>query len=245
VNNDVHTLTGAYVLDALSEMERRAFEDHMSGCPACSQEVAELRETTARLGMATALSPPPQLWNRVRTAATQVRQLPPLSTDNVVIRPKRWTTRVAVLAAAASVLAAVGIGIGWYTSNNQLEDRLATTQNQLDKLQAVLNAPDAEVNTTTVGGGDATAIVSRRENGMVVLVHRLPALPQGRVYQAWFLKPSGQATSAGLLATSNGSMTADDLAPAEGANRIGFTLEPAGGSSAPTLPVLGVVAIPA
>jgi anti-sigma factor RsiW len=237
VNNDVHTLTGAYVLDALSEVERRAFEDHMSGCPACSQEVAELRETTARLGLATAANPPPHLWNRVRTATTQVRQLTPLSTDSVVIRPKRWTTRIAVFAAAASLLAAAGIGVGWITSNDDLENQLAQSQNQLDKLQAVLSSPDAQVSTVTIGNGSATAVISRNHNGMVVLVHGLPALPANHVYQGWFLKPGGPI-SAGTLAATNGSMTADDLASAQGATGLAFTVEPSGGSSTPTAPII-------
>ncbi|TCO57353.1 anti-sigma factor [Actinocrispum wychmicini] len=243
LNNDVHTLTGAYVLDALSEVERRAFEDHMAGCTACSQEVAELRETTARLGLATATTPPPHLWNRVRTAATQVRQLPPLSSDSVVLKSNRWPTRLAVFAAAASLVVAAGLGVGWITSNDRLEDQLAQSQNQLDKLQSVLSAPDAQVSTGTVEGGNVTAVISRSRNGMVVLVHGLPALPANRVYQAWFTKPNGTVASAGILATSTGSLTADDLASGQGASGLAFTVEPMGGSSTPTKPILGPVTI--
>lgn len=243
LNNDVHTLTGAYVLDALSEVERRAFEDHMSGCPACSQEVAELRETTARLGLAAAAVPPADLWNRVRTATTQVRQLPPLSADSAALRAKRWPTRIAVFAAAASLVVAAAIGVGWITSNEQLEDQLAQSQNQLDKLQSVLSAPDAQVSTASVDGGSVTAIISRTRNGMVVLVHGLPVLPTNRVYQAWFLKQNGTVASAGILATSTGSLTTDDLASGQGANGLAFTIEPTGGSSTPTKPILGPVPI--
>jgi anti-sigma-K factor RskA len=245
VNNEVHTLTGAYVLDALSEMERRDFEIHMAGCAACSQEVTELRETTARLGAATAANPPPQLWNKVLAATRQARQLPPLSPTAEVIRPKRWSTRIAMFAAAASFLAAVGIGIGWLTNAQDLEDQVMRAQSQLDKIQSVLSAPDAEVNTTTVGSnGTATAILSRSQNGMVVLVRNLPPLPPNHVYQAWFLKPAGKPQSAGMLGATNGSMTADDLIAAEGANQLGFTVEPTGGSSVPSMEPLARVKIP-
>jgi anti-sigma-K factor RskA len=246
VNNDVHTLTGAFVLDALSEMERRAFEEHMSSCAACTQEVAELRETTARLGMATATTPPPELWNRVRTATTQVRQLPPVSDDGVVIRPRRWTTRVAVFAAAASVLAAVGIGIGWYATNSQLKDDLATSQTEIDKLHSVLSAPDVKSSSATVGNANVTAVISRSRDEMVVLVKGLPALPADHVYQAWFVTPENKVTSAGLLAGTSGSMTADDLTAARGANALALTVEPSGGSPTPTtLPPVAAVALPA
>jgi anti-sigma factor RsiW len=33
---DLHTLTGAYVLHALSESERAAFERHLADCAACA-----------------------------------------------------------------------------------------------------------------------------------------------------------------------------------------------------------------
>jgi anti-sigma-K factor RskA len=238
VNNDVHTLTGAYVLDALSEMERRAFEDHMAGCGACSQEVAELRETTARLGLATALNPPPQLWNKVRTATTQVRQLPPVSADRGVVRSKSWATRVSVFAAAASLLVAAGIGVAWVTTNSDLKDQVAASQQELTKLKSVLSAPDAKVGTANIGAsGNATVAISLNRNEMVVLVQGLPPLPANKVYQAWFVnagKPAAKPASAGLLGVTDGTMTSDDVTAAQGATALAFTLEPAGGSKEPS-----------
>jgi anti-sigma-K factor RskA len=237
VNNDVHTLTGAYVLDALSELERRAFENHMSDCPACYQEVAELRETTARLGAATAANPPPDLWSKVLTATKQARQLPPLSEDRVV-RPKRWGTRVAVFAAAASVVAAAGLGVGWYTTYSDLQDELAQSQVELDKVQDLLSAPDLKVSTNSIkGGGTATAMVSQSQNEMVMMVKDAPALPEDRVYQAWYIAGE-KKTSAGLLAASTGSISADDLSPAAGATALGITIEQSGGAQTPNLDAL-------
>jgi anti-sigma-K factor RskA len=240
VNNDVHTLTGAYVLDALSEMERRAFENHMSDCPACNQEVAELRETTARLGAATAAYPPPELWSKVLTATKQSRQLPPLS-ENRVVRPKRWGTRVAVFAAAASVVAAAGLGVGWYMTNSDLQDELAQSQVELDKVRDVLSAPDVKVSRGSFdGGGTATAMVSQSQSTMVMMVKGAPALPENRVYQAWYIA-GDKATPAGLLGASNGSISADDLSPAAGATMLGITIEQPDGAQTPTLPIVGKI----
>jgi anti-sigma-K factor RskA len=239
VNNDVHTLTGAYVLDALSEMERRAFEDHMAGCPACYQEVAELRETTARLGTATAANPPPLLWNKVLTATMHARQLPPpQSEDRVVVRPKRWGTRVAVFAAAASIVAAAGIGVGWYVTNNDLQDQLAQTQSEQNRLVSVLSAPDRKVVSAPItGGGIAVAVVSERQNSMVMTVLNAAPLPPNKAYQLWYVKDAGP-TPAGQLAASSGSISADDLAPAAGATALAITVEPAAGSQKPTSDIL-------
>lgn len=243
LNNDVHTLTGAYVLDALSELERRAFEDHMAGCPACTQEVAELRETAARLGLAASTVPPPDMWNRVRTATTQIRQLTPIATEPVLIRAKRWPLRVAILAAAASLLGAAAVGVGWITSNQDLHDQLAQSQTEVQRIQNVLSAPDAHVSSGDVGDGNVTAVASKSRDEMVVLVRGLPKLPNGRVYQAWFLK-GDKPISAGTLAASSGSMVSS-LSAAQGAENLAFTLEPINGSTQPTSTPIAKMPMPA
>jgi anti-sigma factor RsiW len=74
---DVHSLGGAYVLDAVSDAERGAVERHLGRCSACAEEVAELRETATRLGLAASAEPPPKLRSAVLARIAQVRQLPP------------------------------------------------------------------------------------------------------------------------------------------------------------------------
>ena len=75
--DDLHVLTGSYVLDALAGPERKSFERHLAHCAACQAEVRGLRETAARLAMAKALRPPPPLRARVLAAAYLTRQLRP------------------------------------------------------------------------------------------------------------------------------------------------------------------------
>ena len=77
MRDDLHALSGSYVLDALSEPERDSFERHLQHCSLCDDEVRGLRETAARLGLAKTLDPPPQLRPRVLAAAYRTRQLPP------------------------------------------------------------------------------------------------------------------------------------------------------------------------
>ena len=42
-----HTDVGAYSMGLLEERDRREFEDHLAGCPACAAEVAELSPMAA------------------------------------------------------------------------------------------------------------------------------------------------------------------------------------------------------
>ena len=74
---DVHKLTGAYAMDALDELERARFEQHLAQCEDCRAEVAELRETAALLAETTAVTPPASLRDSVLAGISQVRPLAP------------------------------------------------------------------------------------------------------------------------------------------------------------------------
>ncbi|MFG3343602.1 anti-sigma factor domain-containing protein [Streptomyces sp. NPDC048018] len=75
--DDVHTLTGAYALNALGDDERAEFEEHLADCAACAREVRELRATAARLGLAEAAPVPPAMEAAVMRRIASVPQLPP------------------------------------------------------------------------------------------------------------------------------------------------------------------------
>ena len=90
MREDLHVLTGSYVLDATSDTEREEFERHLQHCPACEAEVRGLRETAARLALACAVTPPARMEQRVLAATYRTRQLPPLSAD----RPRRAVLRL-------------------------------------------------------------------------------------------------------------------------------------------------------
>jgi anti-sigma-K factor RskA len=70
IRDDLHVLSGSYVLDALSEPERDSFERHLQHCTLCEDEVRGLREAAARLGVAKTLDPPLQIRPRVLAGAT-------------------------------------------------------------------------------------------------------------------------------------------------------------------------------
>jgi anti-sigma factor RsiW len=74
-----HTLVGAYAMDAVSDSDRAGFEQHLAECRSCREEIRELREATARLAVAAAVVPRPELKARALQAVTHIRQLPPVS----------------------------------------------------------------------------------------------------------------------------------------------------------------------
>ena len=62
MSTDLHTLSGAYAVDALSDEEARLFDTHLEGCQACRDEVRELQDAAAaRWGPARRSAPPAAL----------------------------------------------------------------------------------------------------------------------------------------------------------------------------------------
>src|SRR6266540_5335676 len=80
---DIHALAGAYVLDAVDDIERAAFDRHLRDCASCAIEVAELGETSTWLTHPIAVTPPPALRDRVLAAIAQTAQERPRGTAQV------------------------------------------------------------------------------------------------------------------------------------------------------------------
>jgi Anti-sigma-K factor rskA/Putative zinc-finger len=229
--DDLHVLTGSYALDALPGPEQAEFERHLQHCPSCDAEVRGLRETAARLAMARALRPPPGMEPRVLAAAYQARQLPPLPPEP--LRHRRIPRRVAAFAAAASVAAAVALGITQLSTQHQLESTRASDA----AIARVVTARDARIGTTgTRAGGSVTVVASAALREAVITATGMVSPPAGRVYQVWVMSPSG-ARSAGLMAGA-GTLLAAAVVPGD---RIGITVEPAGGTSKPTTTPVAVL----
>ncbi|WP_214103137.1 anti-sigma factor [Acrocarpospora catenulata] len=238
MNDDLHTLLGAYVLNALPDEEQGVFEEHLMRCEACAGEVLGLRETAGALAAGVAERPPPRLRPRVLTEIAQVRQLPPepvraeptpyqLAKSRARERARtrvRWRGRIAVGLVAVSVAAAVSAGVLAVTTVRQRDRTLAETT-------GLLAAPDVVVRRVPLTGGGSATVVASAGQGRLLFASDLPALPAGRTYQMWLIGPGG-TRSAGLV--DGGGVRTATVPVSGGARRFGLTVEPAGGSEQPT-----------
>jgi anti-sigma-K factor RskA len=235
-SHELHLLTGAYAVDALTGAELDEFEKHLERCMSCSEEVRGLQETAARLGMTTAIEPPPWMRRQVLAAVSRTRQLPPsggrlLARDRArrVTRLRRSLPRsVAAVAMAAAI---VVLAVLQVNTRHQLEQ----AQQGSREVAAVLAAPDArlEASSTTVGG-TVTAVISARDREAVITTADMPTQADAKVYQLWVISASG-ARSVGLLPGSSTGATSPVLAAdVQPGDRLGITVEPAGGTSQPT-----------
>lgn len=106
-------------------------------------------------------------------------------------------------------------------------------------MQQVLQAKDVQRFEKTVGTARATVVRSASLNKAVITVANLPGAPQGKVYELW-LQQGNTMVKAGFIpkGTSNTVLLQGHAATANGA---GITIEPAGGSTTPTLPPVALI----
>lgn len=248
---EMHTLSGAYAVDALTEHERARFRRHLDECPACAVEVRELQGAAARLGGAAAEQPPAHLRERVLAQVRVTRQEPPSAGRESSSRARsatgfpRWLGALAVAAAVVGLaLAGVFGGIAMHT-NNKLEgtqQQMAQAREHYAPMAEILSAPDAHTmhGEASIGGG-ATVVASRSQDSVMFMPSELPTSSADQAYQVWLMGRDGTARSAGMVSDASGGMVmAHGISDAAG---VGVTVEPAGGSptGAPTTsPILKV-----
>lgn len=112
------------------------------------------------------------------------------------------------------------------------------------EVAAVLGAPDARTTSAgTSAGGTATVVASLGEGKVVFTSSGLRVLPPSEVYELWFIGTGG-ARPAGLVPSpSDGSTTPVLAAGFAAGDKFGVTVEPAGGTAAPTTPPIVVMAL--
>jgi len=242
LRHELHTLTGAYALDAIDGAERDRFERHLHRCQPCDLEVRGLHETAGRLAVAVARVPPPQLKEQVLGAAARTRQLPPTAAERPQPKIGRsWLPRVAVAFGAVGVAAALVLAFALSSTQRQLD----TVRAQDKAISAVLTAPGARILTARATvGGTGTVVVASSQRKLVFTAAGLPRLSAAKVYQLWLIGPP-RTRSAGLLPRATGGRTAPVLAAGwQAGDQVGVTVEPAGGTAQPTTTPILVMSVP-
>ena len=261
---DLHTLTGAYVLDALdpgSELTR--FDRHLDRCQSCASEVRGFREVATAMAFAATTEPPAEMRDRVLAAVARTRQLPPEVRTHA--RPRRtrsaapWIPWLSGAIATAAIAVAVFFGFAQAHTSSELNQAraqnqaLAAAQARVEAalsqakehdqaLAEILGAPHVTLlSQRTTKGGVAVVVLDAATRKLVVATSGLPALPAGQVYQLWLIGPV-KIVSAGLLPAAQDGVTSPVIATGlVKGDKLGLTVEPAGGSQQPTTtPILAL-----
>jgi anti-sigma-K factor RskA len=246
----LHTLVGAYVMDAVSAADRASFERHLLTCEQCQVDVRGLREAAARLAMAAPVPPLPELREQTVQAAARIRQLPPLvdgqhgrrrlgrrwargwqHAPSIRLGARPWLARVA--AGAAVILAVTATVFGLHMAT--MQGRLTAAEQRDAAIASILGARDATTLTAQVStGGRATVVMSHHADALVFIASGLARLPASKAYELWLMGPAGDSP-AGMLPPGRhgmtGPMVVDRLARGD---HLAMTVEPATGALRPT-----------
>jgi anti-sigma factor RsiW len=260
-DDDIHDLSGAYVVDAVDDAERALFEAHLADCPACQSEVASLRAAAGHLSLGTVTTPPPSLRESVLRDISAVRPLPPLVTSREEPAPEPVAASASASAAPAvpttleakrterarraprlqrwlvGVAAAAVLATGGAIWHPWSPQKISV---QPTAMQQVLQSQDAERFTTNVGAATATIVRSPSLKKAVIVTANMPAAPAGKVYELW-LQQGKTMVRAGLMPPGQANTVLLD-GNAASANGVGITIEPTGGSDKPTLPPVALIA---
>jgi anti-sigma-K factor RskA len=258
-HEELRELTGSYALGALTRDERRSVEAHLVECDECAAEVRALMPVAVALGrIVPQHDPPVALKRRVLDSVYGAGQRLPSIYDRPVAA-KRMAAWPAWLAAAAAVVAAVGLGLYVRVLQDRIvrleeglrlaEARAASTgtalvaaresANEAQMRVAILSAPDV-ARVDLAGQTPAPRATARaywsRSRGLMFTANDLPPLPAGKVYQLWVVTADAPV-SAGLLRPDSGGRASITVAtPQDLATPVAMavTIEPEGGVPAPT-----------
>jgi Anti-sigma-K factor rskA, C-terminal/Putative zinc-finger len=242
----LHSLVGAYAMDAVTDGDRAAFERHLPGCEQCRDDLRGLRETTARLAEAAAIRPRPQLREQTLQAAGLIRQLPPVTEESGRRRHRRTSRAsasrsgalgvlrrpwlVSVAGGLAVVLAGTAVVLGLHAG--QMQRRLTAAQQRDASIAAIMGAHDAVRLTAHVTtGGMATVVMSHQDKALVFVASGLARLPASKAYELWLMGPEGDRPAGMVTAGGHQMMVVRKLAAGD---QLGLTVEPADGAPQPT-----------
>ena len=232
---------GAYVLGALTPVERRGVEVHLQDCELCRGIVASYQGVSEGLLHA----PVPKLPPKSLRARLQKR----IGQTSDISGWRRVVQRVPAtsFAIALGLIILLSVNIGFLLQSQSLlgQGQEALAQQQAGQTAiAIASYPSSKVAVIDEDGLRGTFVYDPDLPVGVMYVWGLQPPREDQAYQAWLVDPQGNRVDGGLLTFSEdpgfGWLMIEAPMPIAEFSRLGVTLEPAGGSVGPTGPrILG------
>lgn len=202
---------GAYLLGALNDLERQAFERHLRGCAECQEELARLRPAADALpGSVQQFEPPARLKASLMEVVEREARVTEL--------PRRRFTRPLAVAAVLLLGLVVGFGVA-QLGGDETRTVAVTADKAMPRAGGTLDIED----------GTGT-----------LQLHDMPELRGPRVYQVW-LQHGDQLVPARTFEVGASGTGRVQLRGVDDANGVYVTREPRGGAQVPSEdPILSV-----
>ncbi len=246
---EIKEILDAYALGALEGKEVHAVEEHVADCLRCWDELTEAQRTAAALALGVPVRQAgANLRQRILAAARRSQGRVPRGDIAAGLRQRRLLSIGGVATVVAGVAIALAVVLLFQVGDlrgekDRLEEQLVAARqvvDQLRQIEAVRSAPDVRsvnlVGTAAAPEASGTYYWSKAMGYGALVCNNLKTLGPGETYQVW-LFVDDQALSAGTFASWQGlGQWALDLEPLsiKGVDAVGVSIEPAGGSAAPS-----------
>jgi anti-sigma-K factor RskA len=219
-----------YALGVLDRAATTRLEAHLPTCPACAAALADYQAVLRILPLGLPASQPPagaraRLLARARAAPAPARLRPP----RLAFWRRTSSHRLALLATLLLVVTGAGVAISGEFGEGTVPERWEVV------MEGSAGAPD----------GVGRLVYPRRPGDppelAELIVSGLRVLPPDRSYQLWFVAPDQRRVSGGVFGVDAGGRAVMPLVlPPDFRSFVAcdVSLEPAGGSPAPTGPTM-------
>jgi anti-sigma-K factor RskA len=235
-HEEMNELYELYVLGALEQEETAAIQEHVrTDCEYCMEHISDAALVAASLsGIADSQKPPARLRQRV---IASVKHEPR--------KNQGWFWAVAALSAACVALVALAVSSrsSIQTYRDQISE-LTAERGQLREAVEILSR--SETRTVQFGRAEDQAhgrVFVNRNRGLVFVGSQLPQLAANRTFQLWLIPSAGAPQSAGVFRPNPaGDFVNVQTKPIDtGIQAVAVSVEPTGGSPAPTTTPILVV----
>jgi anti-sigma-K factor RskA len=225
---DLHVVDDlpGYVLGCLEEDEIERLEKHLAICDACRRELSGYQEVAGQLAASVEMIDPPEYL--------KARLMQKVTGEEKARRPIWWEKWIGGIRKPSLAWAAIGLGLILILGIGNL-----VLLRQVQDLRAGLSAP---LRTVAMSGTDAmpsargVIVISLDGRFGTLIVDDLAQLAEDQEYQLWLIR-DGERDSGGLISVNPdgyGWVYIHSPEPLANYSDFGVTIEPAGGSPAPT-----------
>lgn len=238
-----------YAMQSLGRGESATIRTHVEKCAQCRAALAEVAGDLSLVAMSVEMHPVPEgarqrFLERIGGASGAKALAMPLSKTRAAWIP--WA------AAAVLALVAVGLGARLYLANTELEQQSAliaaetAESRRAHEVMELLTAPRAQHVELTAAQArlapTARAVYLASRGTLILEASNLKPLDAEKTYELWLIPANGKAPiPAGLFrpdAAGSASVVLPQIPAGIAAKAFGVTVEKAGGSATPTLPIV-------
>ena len=249
----IEELLPFYMLDALTEEEKKLVESYLAEHPDARAQVEDLRSGAASLPYSVSpVEPPRRVKEALMARVTADAQERERSSAGAASQPSRRGLRfddifrfLSLGAATLAILWAFVLNAQVTRLQNEisgLNEQVAAQKQSIDEL--VQNLPQTDQSDVITVSLKSTREQSRplgqlianpNETSAVLVISGLPPLEPGKTYQVWLI--GNAPVSAGLLTVDENGQSVLIITSEEAIgsfNSLGISIEPEGGSAQPT-----------